>query len=452
MNCKELRDLLPAFHDGCLAAADRDRISAHLQTCPACAAEQDRITALEEHLQTLARSSPTPDLTAVVMKRLLERPREGSHTRAGRPGLSAAIGRLMAAKGFRLAATALAAAAIVILAVLWFFPPMPAWAIEQSIEVTRPYKGLHIEGVLGGRPCEMWIRVRADQAQMERLLFRMDGGSIWIDGNRTFHHPPGSPIVLVDDAQTAGFSHWPGPKFYELIRSAGIREVDYVADSDTGRRTARITAGIVDGKGATSWELEFDTESKLLVRLRQWPNLDRSGTPSFETKRIEYSKDIPDAVFAVKLPADTVYQPKAVVIAPETIGLLAQPHAGLPTDGIPEPEVCRRIVQEMWRAILSQDWARFRQLCPLAAGRSDEFLKFVVGGMTESDRVVEVLEVGTGTCRGESALGSVWVVPSRVRHGDGHVYEQKMIVQYRSLESAPSCVLYSGYGTPYRLD
>jgi hypothetical protein len=39
-----------------------------------------------------------------------------------------------------------------------------------------------------------------------------------------------------------------------------------------------------------------------------------------------------------------------------------------------------------------------------------------------------------------------------VRHRDGGLYEEKVIVQHRLAGATPSCVIYSNYGQPYRLE
>ncbi|GHO84585.1 anti-sigma factor family protein [Dictyobacter formicarum] len=62
MNCEQVRDLLSAYLDDQLTADERQRVSAHLPSCPQCAgilADYRRFDAL---LAQLPRVTPTPDL------------------------------------------------------------------------------------------------------------------------------------------------------------------------------------------------------------------------------------------------------------------------------------------------------------------------------------------------------------------------------------------------------
>ena len=45
---------------------------------------------------------------------------------------------------------------------------------------------------------------------------------VWTEGNTTHYYDPNTRVVHVDDAQTAGFNPWPGPRLFELARVAGV--------------------------------------------------------------------------------------------------------------------------------------------------------------------------------------------------------------------------------------
>jgi hypothetical protein len=180
--------------------------------------------------------------------------------------------------------------------------------------------------------------------------------------------------------------------------------------------------------------------------------MDRQGPAGFEAHDIEYFSDMSDATFKVDLPAGVRYQPKALEVAESVLGVLAMPDAGIPTPDIAIDEAGRRIVSEMWKAVMAQDLGTFRRLCPISRGWSDELLRATLGRADDPDAVVEVVEVGRAILRGHSRLGPLSVVSSRVRHGDGRLYEEKTIVQHRLNGSTPSCVIYSNYGASFRLD
>ena len=179
--------------------------------------------------------------------------------------------------------------------------------------------------------------------------------------------------------------------------------------------------------------------------------MDRQGPPGFEAYDIEYLSDLPDETFKVGLPVGVRYRPKAVEVAESVLGVLAMPDAGIATPDVAIDEAGRRIVSEMWE-LLAQDLGSFRRLCPIARGLSDDLLRAVLGRADDPDAVIEVVEVGRGVLRGHSRLGPLSVVSSRVRHGDGKLYQEKTIVQHRLNGPTPSCVIYSNYRTSYRLD
>ena len=103
-------------------------------------------------------------------------------------------------------------------------------------------------------------------------------------------------------------------------------------------------------------------------------------------------------------------------------------------------------------AELKGDLQGFKRLCPLTRGLSGELLKLMLGGSDDPDTAEEVVAVEPGVQRGHSRLGPVSVVTSRVCHRDGGLYDEKVIVQHRLTGSAPSCVIYSPFGQPYRLE
>ncbi len=256
---------------------------------------------------------------------------------------------------------------------------------------------------------------------------------------------------ITDDALTAGFNPWPGPRLLELMRAAGLSLVDSHWRFPN-RRAVVVEFGMLSTRGPMSARAEFDVETKLLTSLQQWDNMDRRGTPGFESDDITFLRDLPDAAFAVGLPEGVQFRLKDVEIAESVLGLLSLEDAGIPTPGLPLDEASRRIVAGMWQALLTGDLEGFKRLCPIARSWSDKLLKLMLRGATDPDATVEVVAVEPGVQRGHSRLGPVSVVTSRIRHRDGGLYEEKTIVQHRLTGPTPSCVIYSVYGQAYRLE
>ncbi len=130
------------------------------------------------------------------------------------------------------------------------------------------------------------------------------------------------------------------------------------------------------------------------------------------------------------------------------IGLLAA-GAGVPfADGAAE-SASRQTVEDVYRAVIARDRERVRQLAPVTTLWSDAQMEATFGGADGLDRATELVSIGDARPRGESPLGPLVVVPAVVRHADGQLYDEKMIVQVRSGVGGGSCVVFRPYGPPY---
>jgi hypothetical protein len=452
MCCEDLSDRLTAHLEASPAEKVEDlSLLEHLAGCESCRGRLAGFQVVRDRLAAAARALPEPSLEAPVMAAI---------RMAGGPGRGAAARsagwRRVVAGGatwrWRLA-TAACGGLVLALILLWPFQGTQAWSIEQSIAATRPLRALRLSGTLGGSAeCQLWARSSSDGARSNRLLIRInDGPTIWTDGNATYTLEPRSRVVQVDDAQTANFNPWPGARLFELVKRVGVRTVD-TRWHFPARRGVVVEWSLMSAKGPTSAVAEFDVESKLLVAFQQWDNMDRHGPAGFEARDIAYFDDLPDSAFAVELPDGVTYHTRDVEVAQPAVGLLSLADAGVETSGLEPGEAGRRTVKALWDAILARDFSGLRKMCPLMRTWTDQALSATLGNDTDADAVVEVLEIRPGVTRGHSSLGPLSVVASRVRHRDGGIYEEKMIVQHRPSGPAPSCVVYSIYGQPYRIE
>ena len=454
MSCDAHRELLIGHLESTLSPEETLAVLGHLERCDACRAEVEQYQTLHARLTASAQACAAPSLQDSVMARLP----------SGRPAAPSAAGpaswlaRLfVGARAWRLGlGTAGLVAVLVAIATVFWREPSQAWSIEQSIEATRPFRALHLRGSLGGNAeCELWARRPADRGRSQRLLIRIGRRAptlIWTEGNATHYYDPGSRTVYTDDAQTAGFAPWPGPKLFAMAQATGVRMVD-TRWRFPGRRSVVVEWSLLSALGPTSARAEFDVDTKLLVSLRQWDNMDQRGAPGFESEDITYLPDLPDETFSVTLPPGVTYQVRPVEVKESLLGLLSLADAGNETPGISLEEAGRRIVTEMWRTLVARDAEGFRRLCPAARGWSDDLVgALVLQPENDPDGVVEVVSVEPGILRGHSRLGPVSVVTSRVRHRDGGLYEEKVIVQHVLAGTTPRAVVYAPYGQPYRLD
>jgi hypothetical protein len=452
MDCDRVRECLVAVAEECASDDERRLVEAHVLQCRACRKEMDHLTQLRERLFSVASAAPNVDLQDRVLQRIAD---ESRHPPAPGPehGIGDVLWHILCSRRVRLVAAGVLVIALAVAGWLALYTPPPVWAIEQSIEAMRGFRGVYVAGVMdGAQNLELWIRSGADPSQMRDLMARIGDVTFWVKDNRTYYYPRGSDAVYVDDAPTAGFYPWPGPELLEFARAAGFREVSRGLDPNTGHQRIAVETSLTTNRGLQSAILEFDAVTKLLVGLRQWSNLNRAGRPSLDANKIVYFEDFPDHVFTVDLPAGVAYRPKEVTVPEELLGLLAGPQYGLSAAGLSENEAARRIVAAMQQAAISANWPRFRQLVPVAAGWTDEMLKAICNGAQGQMAVTEVIEIGEGSRRGKSRLGPLVVVPSRVKCHDGNIYEEKYTIQFRGPNDAPSCVVFAAYGTPYRVN
>jgi hypothetical protein len=76
-----------------------------------------------------------------------------------------------------------------------------------------------------------------------------------------------------------------------MARAAGVRMVE-TRWRFPGRHSVVVEFSLLTTRGPTSARAEFDLESKLLISLQQWDNMERRGVPGFEADAIRYLPDL----------------------------------------------------------------------------------------------------------------------------------------------------------------
>ena len=69
-----------------------------------------------------------------------------------------------------------------------------------------------------------------------------------------------------------------------------------------------------------------------------------------------------------------------------------------------------------------------------------------------SSCIVEIVKIGQIRRTGHSPLGPVAAVPTVVRLKNGKKIEEQMIVQFRQVGGAWSCVVHGPYGLPREIE
>jgi len=367
------------------------------------------------------------------------------------PGTLTLLAMLMRKKPVRVVLGGLATAATVLALVLPASTTV-AWSMDQTIAALQKYRGVFMVGRGLGRTSDsvfmLWGRANPSGTASEACLLIADHKVVWAKDNVTHYYEPAEKRVLVDRATTAFLSPWFGPKLFGMMSRVGDPTAREEADPVTGERRVSFRCSLQTAKGPESWLIEFDPKTKLPTRLKQWDKARPEGQPALDVERILYLEDVSPEVFSVHVPPEVRFVAKDLEIPEANLPLLADPKSGMSADGLSRNEACRRMVQAFWGAAMARDLARLRELCPLVSGWNDALVR----GILDQDAAVELLEIGAIEKEGRSRLGSMALVPSRVRCRDGRQLEVKILVQFRETDAGTtSCVVHAPYGIPFEI-
>jgi outer membrane lipoprotein-sorting protein len=203
-----------------------------------------------------------------------------------------------------------------------------AWAIEQSIQALDKYRavfseGLAAENLLTGngspalRPVRRWAVANAEQTAIEKYRDDTDGVTrLMTDGHKTWRYDPQANRVTIENRPYVAGEYWVGSGFLAQLkkgRDAGIiTQWEETSAKDPVTRRPRVVLKIAwlaaRWNGPRSLRLEFDPETKLLVRVSQWENAHWEGPASIVTEKITYYESLPDEVFEFQIPPGAIVQ------------------------------------------------------------------------------------------------------------------------------------------------
>lgn len=345
-----------------------------------------------------------------------------------------------------------ATAAVIILAVVLSMNILdklatPAWAIEQTIEVLRDFRAVHLIGTFPGGTAEIWMRANEAGTKSRDVVVRGSHGAItWVKDGSTYHYEPSQNTVYFENAITVGLSQWLGPELLEMLSKADGAEVMQGKDPSTGRERVTLLCSLLDNNGPQTWIIDFDVDTKLPISFKHWCNLDMSGPPAFYASKITYYKELADSLFEVNISGKPTYVEKPLIIPDENIGVLSNPNHGISTEGLTQQQACEQILRATYNAIIEGDLDKFKKLAPLSENWGDEFLRAIILRADKEDRLVEIVKIGQILKTGHSKLGQIVAIPVVLKRKNGIKVEEKMIIQFRQIGGKPTCVVHGPYG------
>jgi hypothetical protein len=319
----------------------------------------------------------------------------------------------------------------------------------------KEYKGAYLSGVCPGQNgslvnFEIWIRVDEDDLSTKNILIITNDGIVrWTQDNSTYTYVPAENTVYFENAITIGFSHFLGPELIELLSGLKDTETHYGFDPATGRDYAMLSVNITDVLGSKSIQVEFDMESKLVTHLKQWEYLPQQ-TLTFDTTQIRYFEQLPDSVFEATIPAGVKYVEASLNIPEVNLKILEDAQYGISAEGLTKERAGREIIEQLYNAVIEGDLERIRNLAPVTATWTDEFLKQALDIGTDN-AIEKVLKIGPISRESVSPLGPVVVIPVTTQCKDGTIWRVNTIIQFRNINGQRSCVVHGPHGQPVQI-
>jgi len=331
----------------------------------------------------------------------------------------------------------------------------PAWAIDQSIEAMKNYRCIYFSGVvsmswedsfqglgiqkLSALPesqgeFQMWARADEELSRSSRVKMVLPGNVIISSGEQQAFLKLSDGTTYDIQGDLMRIDPWPTSELLSILKEDSDSWTEFRGrDAATGRE--RIFVEYSSFYENRFYKFEFDSESKLLVSLKQWEDSKSpEGPPIFDIRKIVFFEQLPDEIFGIDLPEASEIIPVAVP--------LYDPNYGMSAEGLTRQQACRKILTEFCRKASEQDFDGIRRLFPCSAGWSDEVLRRNFGG---DQRPVELLEVGQIY---ESKIGPV--VPCTIQLKKEKIVVD-MIVMFREIDGKSSCVIYSNKGKARRV-
>jgi len=312
-----------------------------------------------------------------------------------------------------------------------------AWAIEQTIEAMEHVHLVHFSGPViwptgTSYTYELWGAPNDEGTESSNIRCEVRSGKseqleqlIVVHNDTSYEYHPSKNTAYLRPGKQMVINPWVGSKFFERLKeTSGVSEwnVAYGRDEETGRASVFVTCSYEPME--RSWWFQFDQDTKLLVRFKQWQNLHRQGQAQFEADKIAYDEAVPNDFFIFKIPDG------AKVIQVKTP--LDDPVCGTSAEGMTQAEASSRICKEYWQALIDHNFGLAHKLRPL------------LGEKDVKNPPKELIQVGEPYQQEGCTLGPV--TPCTVKFEDGQVREVKLIIKFRNIDGVSSCVIVSTWG------
>ena len=318
----------------------------------------------------------------------------------------------------------------------------PAWAIEDTIKALEHIYSIKISGIVTNDSGEievnftLWAKPNEDSTETGELRFEIPGHQVTVVAlsGKTYTYKPKENVVSITEYKNFSINPWLGSKFFNSIKKFVENwKISYGKDEETGKES--IFATFLHPTESQSWWFQFDSDTKLPVRFKQWLNTNFEGKPQFYATSIEYNPELPDGIFEFEIPDGA----KVIKVPKKLPGYFDDPNVGISAEGLTDEEACLVLVEDYWRAIIDGDWEYLAQLRPICNVKEWEF-KY----KRNENWPTEVLEISQPSKEEDCNIGPV--VSCMVKYSDGQIKNIKLIVKIRNIDGNKSCVIAGTYG------
>lgn len=318
----------------------------------------------------------------------------------------------------------------------------PAWAIEDTIKALEHIYSIRISGIMTNDSGEievnfiLWAKPNEDSTETGELRFEIPGRQVTVVAlsGKTYTYKPKENVVSITEYKNFSINPWLGSKFFNSIKKFVENwKISYGKDEETGKES--IFATFLHPTESQSWWFQFDSDTKLPVRFKQWLNTNFEGKPQFYATSIEYNPELPDGIFEFEIPDGA----KVIKVPKKLPGYFDDPNVGISAEGLTDEEACLMIVEDYLRALIDGDWEYLAQLRPICNVKEWEF-KYKRNEIWP----IEVLEIGQPSQKEGCNIGPV--VSCMVKYSDGQIKNIHMVVKFREIDGNRSCVIAGTYG------
>ena len=215
--------------------------------------------------------------------------------------------------------TKLAAAAVIVLIAVLSITFLdkavtPAWAIEDTIKALENIYAIKMSGHICSINEQsetidsnflLWAKQDENGMGSKELRLEIPGQQTTVvspSGTIFRYYPLRNTVEVSDYTEIRPkIDPWMGSKFFQDLQGfAQNWQVSYGKDEETGKDSIFVTCFYTPK--LKSWWFQFDAETKLPVKFKQWININFEGKPEFYAENIEYNPELPEGIFEFEIP------------------------------------------------------------------------------------------------------------------------------------------------------